>query len=40
MIVKKFAILRTLADRRTFVEERREFVTLMQTVSFDTQAPA
>lgn len=40
MIVKKLAILRTLADRRTFVEERQEFVTLMQTVSFDTQAPA
>ncbi|OJT12511.1 hypothetical protein TRAPUB_10912 [Trametes pubescens] len=31
MIVKKFASLRTLADRRTFVEERQQFVTLMQT---------
>ncbi|KAL1944342.1 hypothetical protein VTO73DRAFT_3527 [Trametes versicolor] len=31
MIVKKFASLRTFADRRTFVEERQQFVTLMQT---------
>lgn len=37
MIVKKFPSLRTFADRRTFVEERQQFVTLMQTVSLDIQ---